>query len=258
MKCRALNFSLRFLSVITLATLFTFSSLAEAQYFQADFMKRRQADKESTRWTITDWMAQKKKIDLMSLWLAGNRSKSVFEMDLGGGVQELKVKTESGGVSVEDNYNSTRYNLSMFVYMVGVQGSLVDSDEGYKQWSANLNLRLLGSSQQNTRFNIKYGYRERELDIGNEKWAQQFAGAELNLYITHFMGVEGDYNYFFKDTSNSGTELSGEESRAGLFLEFGFLRLYGHYRHDRETKRLSGIDTKVRREGFEYGAKLSF
>ena len=239
-------------------TFFLSSPVSHAQYFQADFMKRKAADKESMRWTITDWIAQRKKIDLMSMWLTANRSKSIFEVDLGGSTSRLKVKSEVGGVSVEDTYNATRYNLSMFVYMVGLQGSLMDSDEGFKQWSANVNLRLLGSSQQNTRLNVKYGFREREEDLSHEKWAQQFAGAEINLYVTHFMGLEGDYNYYFKDTSNNGTELFGDESRAGIFLEFGLLRLFGHYRHDRETRRISGVDTHVRREGLEYGGKLSF
>lgn len=233
---------------------------AGAQYFQADLMKKRQASKAQTRWTLTDWLAQKQRLALMDLWLSQNRSETVFEMDLGASRQELSVETHSAGVRTENDFDSTRYTLSFFIFMFGLQGEYLDSDEGYTQTSAHVNLRLLGSSQQNTRFNIKYGLRKRELNApSSEEWQQQYAGAELNLYVTDFFGLNGEYRHFFKDRSTAGVELSGAEWSGGGFLEYGLFRVFARYRMEKEEQLTSsGAPTSIERSGLEYGARLYF
>lgn len=248
-----MTFKLRIL-LIALALMASTSEGAWAQYFQADLMKKRQSDKQASRWTITDWLAQKKKFNLMDMWLASNRSKTIFEMDLGASQQDFTVDTETAGVKTSADYKSTRYKLSFFLYMFGLDLGYRDSDEGFTESLANINLRLLGSSQQSTRLNLKYGYRMREVTASSEEWGQQFAGAELNLYLTHFLGLMGEYNFYLKDSSNLGNELSGDDVSGGAFIEWGVLRLYGKYTKENEKRGTASIT----REGMEYGARLYF
>ncbi len=46
---------------------------------------QKQQAKASSRWTLGDWLATKKKMALMDQWLALHSSTQIFELYLGGG-----------------------------------------------------------------------------------------------------------------------------------------------------------------------------
>lgn len=214
-----------------------------------------------TRWTLVDFLAQKQSIKLMDLWLSMNRSGSLFEASVGGGPVGYRYRETGGGVTTANgNKTSQQYTLSMFVGFFGIEGEYEETNHDLKTYGGDVALRLLGDSQQGTHLTVKYGLQKREdsSNIPKEIWSNQFAQADLNLYIVSFFGIKGQYRHYLPDKSTQGTDLHGNRTTAGAFFDLGMLILYGDYFQEKlEYEKTTGITTKSR-EGFEYGAKFYF
>jgi len=238
------------------------TSAYAAPPFQVQFMSEKNRRKESSRWTITDYLAQKNRVHLMDQWLALNRQANFFEMLAGGGPLKYTLRTQTGSsAAVSTDQSSVAYRLALYLSILGVQGEYEKTDHDTEALSAAIAVRVFGTSQQTTNLTLKYGMRRTEDKsvTPNLVWNNQFAEASLDLYIISLFGINGEYRHYFPDDSSTGTELRGSKATAGAFLEYGIFRLYGNYFMEKmESETNSGQVTKTDREGYEAGLRLYF
>lgn len=243
---------------ILLIILFSFGTLAHAQYFQLDLMKKRQSNKESSRWTLADWLSQKQKISLWDNWLAMNRSANFFEMQASGSQFDYDYTSNDGSGEVKITETSHLYSLDLWFSIFGLRGEYEKRDSGLISKTGLFNLRLIGTSLQSTHLQIRGGVQTLENPNTNEKWENPVADALLKMYFLSFIGLHGDYRHFFPKESNLGAKREGSRVRAGAFIEIGAIHLSGTWwKEPIETTR-SGTITKQEREGYELGVSLIF
>jgi hypothetical protein len=128
------------------------------------------------------------------------------------------------------------------------------------------NFRIFGDNIQDTSLILKYGQFTTKNaipvweDEENQKtYTGNVAGAEMNIYLLNFLGLEGNYLQY----GNSST-LQGDNGFAGTyydysaFIEISLLRLsVGNYREDWSfSNQGNKLDTEE--NGFVGGVKLQF
>ncbi len=248
------------MKTVLLVSLFAFSSLSFAQGYPSLFSSQRQVNKESTRWTIADYMTQKQRVGMSDMWLAANRSANFFEMYLSGGPVSYDLNSTVGGVTTTTSQNSQSYQVAMYVSIFGLQAEYEKTNHKLTSSAGSLALRLLGMSNQSTNFTVKYGLRNTtdESVIPARQWSNQFAEGELTLYVVDFFGIKGQYRHYFPDKSDTGIDLRGNRATAGVFIDIGFIRLYGDFFQEEMEQVNAGTVTTNEREGIEYGARLYF
>lgn len=231
---------------------------AQAQYFQLDLMKNRQGNKESSRWTVVDWLSQRQKIQLWDQWLAMNRSANWFEMQVSASEFDYTLKSENGTATTEITDKSQSYSLDLWISLIGLRGEYEIRADDYESRSAMVNLRLIGSSLQSTHFILRGGVQTLENTATQEKWENPFASGSLKLYFLDFIGLFGEYRHFFKSDSNQGRQLVGSRTRAGAFVEYGILQVTGSYWE--EPSEITGATgtTQEKRTGTEVGVAFLF
>jgi hypothetical protein len=232
-------------------------SLCHAQYFQMDLMKNRQKAKESSRWTLFDWISQKQKISLWNQWLAENRSANIFEMQLSGSQMDFETvtKTDLGESDFKDSSNT--YSLDLWITLLGLRAEYEEQPDVQKTSSAMLNLRLIGSSLQSTHLILRGGMQQLETFADDRTYQNFFAAAALRLYFLSFIGLHGEYRHLFEAESDEGSvKLSGSRTRGGAFIEWGILRLSGQYVNEPYSFKSGGETTDQTRSGLEYGVQL--
>lgn len=243
---------------VTIVFLLLFCLPAQAQYFQMDLMKQRQSNKESTRWTLADWLTQKQKIGLWDHWLSMNRSANWFEMELGYSEFDHDYTTNSGSGDVVAKKTAGHYYLGFWLTIFGLQGEFDDWEGETETRTGMLNLRLVGSSLQSTHILLRGGIQQIENTYSGEKWENPFVAGVLKMYFLSFIGLEGEYRHFYSKESNLGTRLEGHRMRSGAFVEFGSLQISGHYWKEPYETSTSGSITKEEREGYDMGVALIF
>ncbi len=216
--------------------------------------------KDTTRWTLTDYLSQKQKVRLMDHWLGLNGSAVAFETIVsGGGLQYNTTSTNGSGVKVKSNESVTSGRISLFYQMVGIEGEYEKSNKDWNSTAGMVSLRLLGSSQQNTNVTASYGIRKKAYTGDTpETFQNQFAQGSLNLYIVEFFGIEGTYRSYFNNKSSLQRDYSGTRVTGGVFVEIGFLRVYGQF--NQEKSEITPADGSAAltedRQGFDVGAKI--
>ncbi|MEO0336657.1 MAG: hypothetical protein AAF202_09685 [Pseudomonadota bacterium] len=237
--------------------LMLFSSASQAQYFQADFMKSRQKAKASARWTLFDWISQKKKISLWDQWLESNRSATVFEMQLTGSQMDFETVTKT---SVDENGvrdSSQSYAVDLWIKIFGLRAEYEEQPDIQKTSSAMANLRIIGSSLQSTHLIIRGGIQQYEDLLNDRQYQNPFASAALRLYFLSFIGLHGEYRQLFEAESDEGSvKLSGSRTQGGAFLEWGILRITGQYVNEPYEFTSGGATVDQTRTGLEYGVQI--
>ena len=247
---------MKFISALLI--ILCFSRPSQAQYFQMDLMKKRQSNKESSRWTLGDWLSQKQRIGLWDHWLSMNRSANWFEMELGYSQFQHDYITNSGGGDTTVEETADHFYLGLWVTIFGLQAEYDDWKSGTEARTGMLNLRLVGSSLQSTHILLRGGVQKIENTSTGEEWENPFVGGVLKLYFLSFIGLEGEYRKFQSKESNQGTKLEGSRTRAGMFIEFGSLQLHGHYWNEPYETTSGGTTTTEERDGFDMGLALIF
>ncbi len=231
---------------------------AEAQYFQMDLMKKRQSNKESTRWTLADWLSQKQRIGLWDHWLSVNRSANWFEMQLSGHQFDYELTSDNGSGKVKIDESSKLYALDLWVTILGLRAEYEERDGHLETRSGMLSLRLVGASLQSTHILLRGGLQVTEDSSSGEEWENPFSAGVLKMYFLSFIGLEGEYRHFFPKKSHLGTQLKGTRIRGGAFIEYGIFQVSGHYWKEPMEFSSSGITTKQEREGYDVGIALLF
>jgi hypothetical protein len=230
-------------------------------HFQANmFNGQKRAQKESSQWTLADWLAQKSKIAWWDNWLAMNRSATIFETNIGAAHNKYTLtSTSAAGVETEAGSDAQVYNLDFYVTIVNLYGEYERTSDGRESWSGAGGLRLFGTSSQTTSLLGRYGWRKSTDLATQEVWENLWAEGELQIYVLSFFGLEGRYRQIFSNKSNLGNSLEGSRTTAGAFIEFLAFRIFGDvYQEPVELKSSVGVVTKEERRGYEAGLKIYF
>ena len=221
-----------------------------AQSFSGSGIFSRSGDEESVGWTLSGWLAQKQNFRAMDHWLAMNKSAGRFEINIDGGQQRYDYVTN--GQKETETIN--RYSVSAYYSIFGIEYQFEDSSEKFTRESVQVNLRLFGVSSSGTHLTAFYGFRTTEFENPSNELENQFAGARLNLYITSFFGINGEYKKNFSAEDNNQREFEGDRIEYGAFFDIAFIRLFGKgFKEKNSVTDNLGVNTPEERDGFEAG-----
>ena len=132
-----------------------------------------------------------------------------------------------------DGARTRRYGVGAYVTIFGLEIEHLDafSPEDH----ARFHLRVFGKSLQNTSLTTHIGVRRRSM---SEIFQQWYAGIDGQLYLHRHFGFTIGYRHHFQSiaTVTPGTPF-GHKLEAGLFLDYGFLRIFGKFMAETENRR---------------------
>ena len=237
------------------------ASTANAQFEGTyEVAVKKQEEKKSSRWSLADWLTQKQRNRAMDLWLAKNSTSSHYEFFLEArGVNYGETNGEAN--ATPENHNVYGGAFAAYAGVAGLKGGYDLDSEKRSNWAASLNLRLFGRAIQDTHINLEYGLRGTTLkeDTDSEFFQNQFGGVSINLYLAKSFGLEGIYQRLLPVESDRHRTMEGEDSKAGVFIDFSLLRVFGYWRH--EYLHFKGGDQPSGsefRQGFGGGLRLYF
>ena len=240
--------------LLFLSFLFVGSVHAEARTFLGGGTFKSQQNKENVRWTLGDWLTQKKSFRAMDQWLALNRQANLFEFNLEGGQSNYEFEID-GNVS---DQKISRYSAQIWISIFGLQYTSESSDEDWDAESGQLNIRVFGQSTQTTNLTLHYGVRQVEYFDPPNEYNNQYGGASLNLYLVSFLGIEGTYRRYLAAKDDNDVDVEGERTEYGAFIDVSFVRLYGNAFIDKTYRTTAGQTDIESREGVEAGIKFYY
>jgi hypothetical protein len=228
-------------------------------------ISKKADERYDTRWTLADWFETKRQSRLQDMWLAGHKSDDLYEFYAGARTGVRTTSTD--GVESSVRIRGNQASAGAYATLVGLEGNYIDlkgtnetdnSFDGFG-WDGLIGFRPLGDSLQNSNVTVFYGIRFRD-EFGGETIQNKVAKARMTIYLTKAVGLEGYYQWVFKDTSNLGAEIDGSAFEAQGFLDFSLLRVYGAWSVENRNRLASGASQKTerRRESIDAGFKLFF
>lgn len=225
--------------------------------------QQRAAQREASRWTLQEWLAQKDRNAMMDLWLAFNQS-SPYEFALSLDHHSLNKESSTSGTTTQLT-DKTLYSgkLSAYASIFGLEYEYSrNTPENFTDSLGSIHLRLLGTSQQNTHLTVFYGLRTRSYNDYSpvRRQAQTFAGGQLQVYLSKYFGLFGDYRHFYNDDVDTLGAVEGSFNEGGLFIDFGFVRIFGNMYLEKEKQiaPITSTETNVKRSGVRSGIKIFF
>lgn len=199
------------------------------------FVVKKQEEKKSTRWNLTDWLATRDRMRIQDLWLAKNLP-NPYEFYLGGDYRFLSEPKDERDYRVVFAAYAKRFGLS------------IEKESEPGRLNALLNFRLLGAHNQSTNLTVYGGMRSQSDPV---TFRSGIAGVSLTLYLTKYFGVEGSFRHYLSATPNAdGGKFSGNQAEANALIDFGFLRIYGGVLQQ-------PLDAE-RKNGYHLGTRLFF
>lgn len=244
---------------ILLLSPLTLSAQTSSRYSSGFDFTQRAADREKTRWSLSEWLAMKERNRQMDMWLSMN-SPSPYEFMLGASYQTAKTQ-ESASQPLALDFKSYGLEAVAYAQLVGL-GAEYDYNFESKtgDFLGMFNLRLFGDSIQNSFFTLSYGYRSREfLFPAQEKIEQQFAQAHLQLYLTKYFGFDGKYRYFLPTSHDLLGDINSNYTEAGAFIDFKMIRIFGvWYKENFKNKLGNSAEEENSWSGTKAGFKIFY
>lgn len=179
-------------------------------------IQKQQEKKKQSRWSLGEWMIQERKIRLMDQWLALNTNEIGAEWKLF--YSNLNFERDDSN----DTLNGSKYGLELFYGFLGVKYEEINMDEERLLKNTSIQLKLLGSSQQSTHFNVHYGISSSSKD-SNPK--ASFYGYSGDLYFYGGFGYSFLYEEYSADSKTESVYYDALRRENSLFIESGFIRL---------------------------------
>lgn len=226
-------------------------------------LRKKSESKEAKRWTLQEWLEMKDRNYMMDLWL-GMYSPSPYEFYVAGSYQNADATTTQNAETPqaqEKSQSGRSYSGSVgaYAYLMGLQGEYENnSEEGFNDLAGSLNFRVVGNAVQGTHLILGYGLRTRNSAQASEPLRQQFAQADLDLYVMKAFGLHGLYRGYLPSSEASVGDMAGSQAEAGAFLDFGPLRVFGNWFTETQSFDKNGGLTKNERSGIQSGIKLFF
>lgn len=219
---------------------------------------QRAAQRESKRWTLQEWLETKERNRMMDLWLAVN-SPSPYEAMLG--IANHGYQTKLSTTNTETSYTTYSAQLSAYASLVGLTFEYNKNEkENFNDLTGLLNLRVFGNSIQSTHLTVHLGQRTRTLNQDTEDIiVRQLLGqVSLQLYLNKYFGIDGMYRRYQESNTTSLGIVTGNQSEAGVFIDFKALRIFGSWYQDIQLNTLNGSETRIERNGIKSGIKIFF
>jgi hypothetical protein len=189
------------------------------------FVVKKQEEKKKVRWSLAEWLDTRDRMRMQDLWLALH-SPSPYEFFFGA---DYRLSDQGEGGARYDK--SLRLSAAAYATIFGLEAQRRFSP--LEEWLGMFDLRVFGYHQQSTNITLNAGLRVRDLAEGRSRNA--VLGGAMTVYVNRFCGVDGSYRHQFANTPDgTGTTRSGNSLEAGLFMDFNFVRVYGHYFNDSE------------------------
>jgi hypothetical protein len=218
---------------------------------------KKQEEKQSARWSLNDWLAQKQKNQMADMWLAKNSHSSLYEFFLDLESYNYGESTSSNS-SVNNQYLYSGM-IAAYAGVVGLRGGYQSDTETRSDWSGSFNIRLFGRAVQDTHINLEYGLTGLTINSTGsaaETFQNQYGGVSTDIYLTKKFGLEGVYQRLLPAQSNLNRTMQGERETAGIFIDFSILRIFGNWRN--EVLIFNGPSSSEYRQGFGGGIRLYF
>lgn len=264
------NFAIFFVTLMS-------PSLTYAETIVTTYIVKKQTERRATRFTLDEWLRTKQRMRDMDEWLmlVSMPEKENFSPELG-----LEYHYRRGSLSgTQTTPQSSAYNAKLQLWLTNlISGTLglrtLNVDLGgeiqHREIKAsaslptsslsvaNVGFRIFGKSTQDTTLVLKAGRYTSvsaltSADAQNTTRSGYSAGAGLQLYVTDYLGAEGNFSRL-----GSNTTLSNDAAYyANLydynaFLEFSLFRIqFGRYY---ESVHEGALYTKG--EGYFAGVKV--
>lgn len=248
---KTLVFACLSLAILTLA------DVAHGQSRSGGGFAARAQAREASRWTLQEWLAQRDRNRMMDLWLSMN-SPSPFEFMIG--VSHLSTTYDTVPATTESNNVSLAGELHAYAQFVGLTVEHENNTKaGVSDLTGMLNIRLLGDSLQNSSLTVHGGQLVRKTSA--EELKHLFAQASLQMYFTKYFGIDASYRAIqsaHSDTQNA--DITSALTRAGLFIDFKSVRIFGAWYQDITTTKDIPTSSKTdsRRIGIQSGLKIYY
>ena len=258
-----------------------------------------QDEREQTRWTLTEWLKIKERMKMMDVWLAlfSDPKKDQFqpELMLSYGMTRGTMTVDVAGRTQTDalagnvgraqlwltNLVSSTIGIRMLNIDLGLEGyqrltgtfqpaavaGSVTEPEGdahaLRTRSYTGALRLFGKNVQDSSIVFKYGRYDTHNALAGLTKSGAAAGAEMQLYLFKWLGVEGNYMAYGDAKTARGADATqrGAYYDYQAYIEVSLLRLSGGPYREQWTS--VGADPavpalKTDETGYVANVKLSF
>lgn len=214
---------------------------------------------DAKRFTLAEWFEQKNRSSMADMWL-GYNSPSPYEYMFGVNFNQYDYTQKIAGVSTSSTaYKSYQGDFSAYVRNVGLTVQYhQNTEEKFDDTTGIFNFRLLGTSLQNSHLTLHYGLRTRVSSANNYRMNHQFPAATLQLYLVQNFGIYSHYRKYLKSFESVNGDTEGDELIAGVFIEFGRLRLSGNYFEENQNSILNTINNDINRKGTRIGLQIHF
>ncbi len=285
---------------IRLALVFLFGCAvtlpAIAETVVTTYVTKTQEERESTRFTLTEWLRIKERTKMMDVWLAmfSNPKEDKFRPELNliygvtrgdmttssvqGASEDAKLAstqlrgqfwltnifTGSSGVRlVNIDFGIEAYHRQSEPFVPATSLSTLAARRGMTQYYA-ADFRLFGKSIQDSSLVAKIGKYTTKTGLptlaGLDRPVEasgRFYGGELQLYLLRFLGLEGNYLHFAPTSFIVGeNELSGAYYDYMAYIEVSLLRIMGGVFQEDWSFKTAAGTAKTSESGLIFGAKI--
>ncbi len=241
------------LFVPLLISLLTLQATAQ-EYNKGYNMQKRAEQRAIQRFTLKEWMESKDRRALMDLWLSIN-TPSPYEFALS--TSYFQYSLDSGGI--KNAKKSLEGSFDAYATLVGVTAQYQNNiEEKFNDVTGIFNLRVFGNTLQGTHITFHYGLRTRTQSDNLYRLNQSFPAATLQLYMTKYFGVQSHYRFYLPTSESYYGDTTADEINAGVFIEYGPLRLFGDYFEERQNSSLLNVNSLIKRTGTKVGLKIYF
>ncbi len=194
----------------------------------------------------------------MDMWLSLN-TPSPYELVLGGYQLRYDLESTTNNLTTTTSHDAMMGELSAYAKFVGLTGEYQNNiSEDFNDVTGQFNLRIFGNTVQGSHITLHYGLRTRTARDGSWRLNQTYPAATLQIYLMKYFGIDGHYRIYSSYTEPTFGDTKGDELRTGVFIEYGLMRIFGHYLEERQNSNLNGVETQTRRKGSRVGIMFYF
>lgn len=233
---------------------------ASAQAPVTTYIIQTQEKRESTRWTLTEWMRIKERMKMMDVWLAmnSNSKNDSFAPELNftyenrrgllaqtGINNDSAIATQQGTAQLFlTNILSSTVGVRLLNIDLGFEGgmsqsqpvSVLNESKQDKSYYYAGDLRIFGRHIQDSSIVLRLGKYQTSERVSaplleEDSYGGLLLGGALRLYFTPWLGVEGSYTaYGTSDSLKTTSAHSGQHFDYKAFVEVAVIRLsFGVY-----------------------------
>lgn len=250
--------SLGFLFFLGLGFDFAWAQTASSGSSRPWLLSQGAEARSAKRFTLQEWLENKDRRALMDLWLAAN-SPTPYELMVGVWQQSYNLQNTQNSTTTTTSFLNRTAEISAYAQIVGLSAEYTNNtDEGYHDMTGLFNLRVFGNSLQSSFWIFHYGLRTRTANDGSYRLNQQFPATTLQIYITKHFGLESHYRYYLPISESHFGDSKADQLSAGLFIEYGILRIYGQWFQERQNSNLNNQALDLDRTGSKVGIRFYF